>query len=215
MKVLETDFIQKILYMLTTNTNVEITSRCLFALSSLLRQFPAAQKIFVDHGGLEIFGKILEGNQLQSQTRVLNLVNDLVIERRNIDELTSEEQRRQRTKAYAVTNFEKKLLMHEYCKCLSNFTKKVFQNVIMRDFIEQADEVVQLVVESMITLNPVCENEFIHYRRTLLPLIDNVLTAYQKHSSEAQEDQDVESMSFLMLDLEKLKVLLSFSHDEL
>ena len=214
-KVLESDLIQKVLHMLITNDDVNVKSRCLFALSSLLRQFPAAQKVFIYHGGLEIFSKILEGNNLKLQIRVMNLVNDLLTERKNINELSGEEQRRQRVNAYSVTKFEEKLLMHEYCRGLSNLTRKVFQNVISRDFIEQADEIVQLVAESMIMLNPVCESEFRTYRETLVPLTESVLSAYRKLSLKVETDEDEESNSDLIMALENLKVLLGYSHDEL
>ena len=57
---------------------MEIKSRCLFALSALIRQFPAAQKVWIDHGGVEIFGKILIDDQLQVQIKVMRLINDLI-----------------------------------------------------------------------------------------------------------------------------------------
>lgn len=212
-KVLETDFIQKILHLLLTTENIEVKSKCLFALSSVIRQFPIAQKVFFDHGGLEVFAKLLDGNQLQPQIRVMNLVNDLLIERRNIIEFADEEVRRQRLKAYTSTNFEKKLLMHNYCSELLKFATKVFRNIITVDFIDQADELVQTVVESLITLNPVCEIEFKKERKTVLTLINRVLDMYKKRNLmlEGKDETDSE----LVLILEKLNLLWQYSHDEL
>lgn len=213
-KVLETDFIQKLLHLLLTTDSIQVKSRCLFALSSLIRQFPIAQKVFFDHGGLEVFAKLLDGNQLQPQIKVMNLVNDLLIERRNIVEFTDEELRRQRENAYANTNFEKKLLMHDYCFELLNFATKVFRNIITGDFIDQADELVQTVVESIITLKPVCEVEFVKDRKTLSPLINTVLDIYRKRSLK-HNDENEKLDNELIVILEKLKILLESPHDEL
>lgn len=211
---METDFIQKLLHLLLTTDNIEIKSRCLFAISSLIRQFPIAQKVFFDHGGLEVFAKLLDGNQLQPQIKIMNLVNDLLIERKNIIEFNDDEIRRQRIKAYSSTNFEKKLLMHDYCLELINFSTKVFRNIITGNFIDQANELIQTIVESIITLNSVCEIEFVKVRNTLLPLINSVLNIYKKRSL-INENEDEKFEDDLILIFEKLNALLQSSHDEL
>ncbi|XP_051170498.1 nucleotide exchange factor SIL1 [Leptopilina boulardi] len=213
-KIMETDFIQKLLHLLLTTDNIEIKSRCLFAISSLIRQFPIAQKVFFDHGGLEVFAKLLDGNQLQPQIKIMNLVNDLLIERKNIIEFNDDEIRRQRIKAYSSTNFEKKLLMHDYCLELINFSTKVFRNIITGNFIDQANELIQTIVESIITLNSVCEIEFVKVRNTLLPLINSVLNIYKKRSL-INENEDEKFEDDLILIFEKLNALLQSSHDEL
>ncbi|KAG7201215.1 hypothetical protein KM043_004001 [Ampulex compressa] len=44
LKALEHDFVQKLLRILSTNNKIEVKSRCLYALSALIRHYPAAQK---------------------------------------------------------------------------------------------------------------------------------------------------------------------------
>lgn len=63
----------------------EHQSKLMFVLSALLRNFPYAQLKFVQLGGLDIFSNILKSDQSSHKikVKVLTLVSDLVLEKRN------------------------------------------------------------------------------------------------------------------------------------
>ncbi|XP_032682543.1 nucleotide exchange factor SIL1 isoform X2 [Odontomachus brunneus] len=214
-KALENDFIQKVLHVLSTSGKVEVKSRCLFALSALIRQFPAAQKAWIDHGGLQLLGKILYDEQLQIQMKAMKLINDLTIERQNLQEIYDVEQRQQKTREYAVTDFEQKLLRHDYCKLLSNLMIKCFKEKLAGQFSIENNDFLEVVSDSMITVSPICRNEFKNIKLLLVPVIDNLLHFYQNLDIKLTIDE-TDVLKSLILLIERLKItIFEAPHDEL
>ncbi|XP_071554155.1 nucleotide exchange factor SIL1-like isoform X2 [Temnothorax nylanderi] len=212
-KALENDFIQKVLHVLSTNSKIEVKSRCLFALSALIRQFPAAQKAWIDHGGLQLLGKILYDDQLQIQMKAMKLINDLTIERRNLEEIYDAEQRQKKMREYAITDFELKLLRHDYCKLLSNLMVKCFKEKLTGQFSIENNDFLEVVSDSMITIAPVCRTEFKNIK--LLPVIDNLLHFYQNPNIILTVDE-TDVLKSLILLIERLKLtIFEAPHDEL
>ncbi|XP_050463604.1 nucleotide exchange factor Sil1 isoform X2 [Cataglyphis hispanica] len=215
-KALENDFIQKVLHVLSTNNKIEVKSRCLYALSALIRQFPAAQKAWIDHGGLQLFGKILYDDQLQIQMKSIKLINDLIIERQNLQEIYDIEQRQQKTREYAITDFEQRLLRHDYCKLLSNLMIKCFNEKLTSQFSIENNDFLEVVSDSMITISPVCRTEFKNIKLSLLPVIDNLLYFYQNLDNLKLTVDETDVLQSLILLIERLKVtIFEASHDEL
>lgn len=73
-------FLQYILRLLNIEIDDNLTFRLLYTLSTLLRNFPHAQKTFLEHGGAEIMVKLLNRNN-KIALRTLTLMNDLIIEK--------------------------------------------------------------------------------------------------------------------------------------
>ncbi|KZC10977.1 Nucleotide exchange factor SIL1 [Dufourea novaeangliae] len=210
LKALENDFVQKLLHILSTNTQIEVRSRCLFALSALIRQFPAAQKVWINHGGLEIFGKILVHDQLQIQMKVMKLISDLIIERQDLQEVANTEQSQLKTKAYLSVDLEQKILTNEYCKHLGNLMTKSFKDEIGNQFKASNYEFLETISESMITIFPVCKYEFKSSEDSLLHTIQHLLSFYQNlNTNLEQNDNDI--LKNLTLLIQKLQA----PHDEL
>ncbi|XP_066592695.1 nucleotide exchange factor Sil1 isoform X2 [Prorops nasuta] len=211
-KALENDFIQKLLHMLSASTKTNIRSRCLFAISALIRQFPAAQKVLIDHGGLEIFGEILIYDQEQIQLRVMNLINDLVIERQDLNKLVELKQQQLKIKEYDFTNFEKKLQAQKYCKHLTNLMIKYFKENIPSRLINGDLEFIQVILESMTTVSDICKNDFSSDKKIVIMAIDVALINLYENSP-SNDEKPVETTILLMKQL-KAKLFESL-HDEL
>lgn len=215
LEALQNDFVQKLLHILVTNPKMEVKSRCLFALSALIRQFPAAQKVWIDHGGVEIFGKILLDDQLQVQMKVMKLINDLIIERQNLQEVADAEQLKVKTEAYAVANIEQKLLTYDYCKHLSNLMAKSFKDELNNQYRTNNYEFLETISESMITIVPICKDQFRENKDALLPVIQRLLNFYQNSEPVVEQDEN-EVLNNLVLLIEKLQTIVSeIPHDEL
>lgn len=207
LKALENDFVQKILHMLSINNKIEVKSRCLFALGALVRHFPAAQKTLVNNGGFEIFGKILADGPSAIQVRVMNLINDLAIERQNLKEIQDEQLRLKRALEYDVTDFEEKLRKQKYCQNLVDLASRSLELSI------EIDDFHEIVYESLVTLGSICKYELVN-QNNLLPLIDKKLIMYR---DSPKINEDGENLSLHLLELvEKIKKIISSSnHDEL
>jgi len=213
-KALENDFIQKLLHVLSTNSKPEVKSRCLFALSALIRQFPAAQKAWIDHGGLQLLVKILYDDQLQIQMKAMKLINDLMIERQNLQDIYDAEQRQQKMKEYAITDFEQKLFRHDYCKLLSNLVIKCFKEKLASKISIENNDFLEVAADSMIVTTPICKNEFKNIKQ-LLPIIDNLIHFYKYPNVKLTLDETDVINSLISL-IERLKNnIFEISRDEL
>ncbi|XP_017881026.1 nucleotide exchange factor SIL1 isoform X1 [Ceratina calcarata] len=176
LKALENDFVQKLLHILSTNSKIEVKSRCLFALSALIRQFPAAQKAWIDHGGVEIFGKILVDDQMQIQIKIMKLINDLIVERQFLQEVADPKEQQLKEKSYAAADIKTKLLTYEYCDHVSNLMIASFKDELNDP---QNYEFLETISDSMITIAPICIDRFREKKDTLLPIIQHLLSSYE------------------------------------
>lgn len=71
-----------VLRVLATDPSPAVRKRALFALSTMIRHFPFAQKRFVELGGLSVLGKLFESDSAENlQVRVVTLLTDLVKEK--------------------------------------------------------------------------------------------------------------------------------------
>ncbi|KAL2714476.1 nucleotide exchange factor SIL1 [Vespula squamosa] len=214
-KALQKDLIQKLLHILSTNNKILVKTRCLFALSALVRHFPAAQKALFDHGGIEIFGKILSSDQVQTQLKVMRLINDLIVERQDIEKISDIKQRYAKAKQYAITDLEQKLIMHRYCKYLSDLMIKSFKYELRDENEINNYELLEVISESMIMINPICKNEIYIDKHMLLKLINDMLHLYQNLIGIVESDEaDIITNQIHLI--KKLKIVLEMSlHEEL
>lgn len=214
-KALNNDLVQKLLHQLTLNNNVSVRSRCLFALSALVRQFPAAQKALIDHGGLEIFGKILEDGQLLIQLRVMKLITDLAVERENIKITEDKGILELKIREYETTDFERKLVLHKYCKSLSNIIKHSVKQSLSLDSTMETYDFLEVTLENMIVLSATCKYEFRDKDNALLETM-NVIMDYYSIINDTRPPEEIEMFENLAKQISRLRILIfEDSHDEL
>ncbi|XP_014226033.1 nucleotide exchange factor SIL1 [Trichogramma pretiosum] len=202
LKALENDLVQKLLHMLVvTNDNMTKQVRIMFTLGALLRNCPAAQKTLISNGGLQMFGKILMDRNFVIQTRILNLINDLAIERINLEKIEDQKERISLIKDYETTNFEKEIVNQKYCQNLVSLMIKVpemYNDANLEDLCE-------VVYNSMIVLSYACKNEYVQRKQELL---HKVHALYDMFSLP-------EGYNGPELLIEVLKMLVTLKHDEL
>ena len=83
LKALNLGFVQYLLHSLNIELDTNIILRLFYALSTLLRNFPRAQKNFLQHGGAELMVKMI--NQTNQNNRIavraIALMHDIIVER--------------------------------------------------------------------------------------------------------------------------------------
>lgn len=207
LNALECDMVHKILHLLKTTTSNDVVSRCVFALGALIRQFPTAQKTFVDHGGLEIFGDILASHRRQAQIRVMTLINDLTIERQDLQQIDNVTEQQQRIREYGKADFENKLMSQNYCKNLNALLLRSLELETNKDFQALDEDFLDTLFTSIATLMSSCHNEFHYDKESLLANITEILVYYQSLSEPNEE---------LIKNIQRVRKLFSHeSHDEL
>jgi hypothetical protein len=85
---IKTDLLQYILNKLSSaplaNTimSQEFSSKLIFALSGLIRNFPFAQSQFIRYGGVETLSKLIQNSSsIKLKTKILTLIDDLLKEK--------------------------------------------------------------------------------------------------------------------------------------
>ncbi|XP_015183834.1 PREDICTED: nucleotide exchange factor SIL1 isoform X2 [Polistes dominula] len=217
-KVLEKGLIKKVLQLLWTNKNHSVKTRCLYALSALIRNFPEAQKSFLDHGGLQIFVKILieDDKDFESKIRVMRLVNDLIIERQDIGySVETEEYNDNVTNKYAMTDFKNRIIIHGYCKNLMDLMIRIFKQELDDPTIIENYELLEIIIENMIRISNICKKEFHKNQNEILETITDLVDFYEDLSKYVDKDSISLINQQIML-VERLMVIIEIPlHDEL
>ena len=71
-----------VLRLLAIDTSMTVRKRAMYALSTMIRHFPFAQKRFLELGGLSVLGKMFEDKSAENlQVRAVTLLADLIKEK--------------------------------------------------------------------------------------------------------------------------------------
>lgn len=175
LKALNLGLIQYFLRLLDHESDKIFLHRLLYTLSTLLRNFPQAQRNFLEHGGAELMVKLLDTNQ-KIANRVLTLINDLIVEK--------DQAMDSKRQVYADIDLRQQLVDHGICSRISLDS-------------EQFDSI-EKTIQCMVSLIDVCQQDFVKFKSrlnkfktiysndesNLLNSIDILLENLQKKPSE-------------------------------
>lgn len=211
-----------LLKILTFDDDINVKSRSLFALSCLLRRFPAAQHKLLNDGGLTVFAKIFDEEKqdvLKLQIKIITLIHDLLFERKDAKMNLSEEENKnitnsniddmkEKLRQYEKMNLEKKLLEQDWCKRISSWLIK--QNHV-RDIedlksdinsgasqalpIRDHHDIIEKVVDTIFVLSDICKSYFKSDKKLLL-LLNNLKDAYSELAAKELNNKEDDSSQF-------------------
>nr|XP_012229304.1 PREDICTED: nucleotide exchange factor SIL1 isoform X2 [Linepithema humile] len=210
------DGLTKIISPCLNGTNNEIKSEALRLLGAAAQSNPKVQAKALENDFIQKVLHVLStSSRIEIQMKAMKLINDLTIERQNLQEIYDTEQRQQKMREYAITDFEQRLLRHDYCKLLSNLMVKCFKEKLNGQFSIENTDFLEVISDSMITISPVCRTEFNNIKFSLLPVIDNLLHFYQNPNIKLTVDE-TDVLKSLILLIETLKIaIFQTPHDEL
>lgn len=81
--VLEFGLLPQLLRLVAMDPSSRVRSRCLFALSCLVRHLPAAQEALMHHGGLTVLAGLFamgSSSSAKLQLKAVTLIHDLLVE---------------------------------------------------------------------------------------------------------------------------------------
>ncbi|XP_012261345.2 nucleotide exchange factor Sil1 [Athalia rosae] len=215
---LELEFVPIILRTLTKHQNPKVMDRCIYAMGSLIRNYPVAQKVFLRHGGLEIFSELLVEGPVSSQKRIINLINDMILERQKLSDESEESQYRESNMAeYTDVEFEEKIIRHKICARLVTLLVKTIDNEIRTENSIDTNEhdLLEVIYECILTVGNICKSEFQNNRVDILTALDEVSAFYNSLNTPLQSHDD-DFIRHLLTIIDKLKeTVFSVSHDEL
>lgn len=158
-----------------------------YAISSVVRNFPLAQKALVEHGGLAAFAKIFltdSADLVKLQLKIVTLLGDIILERDmaaqhlqdNLNDKASEsnttekDMLTEKLRQYDTANVERALVEQGFCSLFPRLLTSIrgqdkqtrredLSSVQGRPFREEHD-VVEKVVQAMLILTRSCRAEF-------------------------------------------------------
>lgn len=181
---LKSGSINLLIKILTFDDDINVRSRSLFALSCLVRRFPAAQQKLIADGGLTAFAKVFDEEKqdlLKLQIKIITLIHDLLFERKDVKmSILNEESRhqtdseveslREKLRQYEKMNLEQKLVEQEWCSRISewflkqNYVKEFNLNANLGLALENINfdnqGVIEEVVDTLYILSDICKTQF-------------------------------------------------------
>lgn len=212
---LELEFVPSILRTLTKYENSKLMDRCIYALGSLVRHYPAAQKVFLSHGGLEIFSQVLTEGPVSTQKRIMNLINDLIVERQELNEIEDLQNRKLKTEEYADVELEEKIVRHKFCTQLGSLLVKTTETEMKTEFDHRDGDLLEAIYECALTSGDICKFEFRQSENRILYALNEISSFYKSLDLELYSDEN-DLISHMLTLISRIKeTIFEKSHDEL
>uniref|UniRef100_A0A0K8RCD7 Nucleotide exchange factor SIL1 n=1 Tax=Ixodes ricinus TaxID=34613 RepID=A0A0K8RCD7_IXORI len=162
--VLEFGLLPQLLRLVAMDPSSRVRSRCLFALSCLVRHLPAAQEALMHHGGLTVLAGLFamgSSSSAKLQLKAVTLIHDLLVEQRL----------RQGDDHAQVNKLQEGIQLYGLCS-------------LVPELLQSPDvDAQEKVVQAMLSLAETCRKEF----QVHLPRLRSLLNAYQREvHSESQ-----------------------------
>jgi len=209
---LEAGFINILLRKITPPYSVRTGSKCLYALAAILRNFPEAQHVFIQSGGIEVFQKVFNAEESQQlnkmKIKILTLVQDLIDERDNLDAAhpSAKDKEDQYNKSDFIDVIKKSGWCEVYRSCQLESPDQI---KVEQDSSSVDHDRNEKVVTAMLKMKPICDSEFLKYPEVRASLEATLKLYTGLQQDQQQEDEFYESM------VQSIQSLLAHSNDSL
>ncbi|KAM8973577.1 nucleotide exchange factor SIL1 [Pelodytes ibericus] len=141
--------LQKLLVVLATEQPISVKKKALYALSSLLRQFPYAQRQFLKLGGLQVLKNVFrEKNAEPLYIRVITLLYDMIMEKMLLH------------KEVNLIHLEEKRQQYSQINLLGAITEQGWCKIILSLLHVQENDAREKVLKMLSVLTSSCRDEF-------------------------------------------------------
>ncbi|XP_035860114.1 nucleotide exchange factor SIL1 isoform X1 [Sander lucioperca] len=152
-KAVESGALQTLLTMLATAQPLPVTKKVLFAVASLLRNFPYAQRHFLTHGGLQVLSELFRadgGGVLR--TRIVTMLYDMISEKELISQagldLGLDATHEERLRQYSAVSLQGELREKGWCSLVPQLLEST-----EHDYREKA-------LRALLAMAPVCLDQY-------------------------------------------------------
>nr|XP_033488591.1 nucleotide exchange factor SIL1 isoform X2 [Epinephelus lanceolatus] len=152
-KVVESGALQTLLTILATTQPLRVKKKVLFAVASLLRNFPYAQRHFLSHGGLQVLSELFRadgGGVLR--TRIVTMLYDMISEKELISQAgldpMLDASHEERVRQYARVSLQGELLEKGWCSLVPQLLEST-----EHDYREKA-------LRALLAMAPVCSDQY-------------------------------------------------------
>lgn len=174
---LENGAMNEVLRLLAMDSSMVVRKRAIYALSTMIRQFPYAQKHFLQLGGLSVLAKLFENKSAHTlQVRAITLLADLVKEKSlhtehsNLEDSTQKERVRQ----YQEVGLQEAMVETGWCR--------LFPALLHLPDHDSREK----VMVAMDTVLPVCRQDF----RAAGPTLGALQEEYRPLAAREKEEEE-------------------------
>ncbi|GAB6024938.1 nucleotide exchange factor sil1 [Chamberlinius hualienensis] len=168
--------LQLLLHRLSIDST-KVKTKLLFALSTMIRHFPSAQKKFMDLGGMSLLTNFFQEDSedvLKLQIKAINLIHDLIVEKENVI-LNVEHEDKEKLRQYLEVNASELMVKYGWCK------------IMPRLLITPEHHTREKVFDAMLVTIKSCKNDFIEVVPELKLLQQKYLQLSNKQTDEPDE----------------------------
>lgn len=170
-KAVESGALQMLLTVLATTEHFPVQKKVLFAVASLLRNFPFAQEHFLSRGGLQVMYEVFQGDGNGSlRTRIVTLLHDLLTEKELISKTSQDSavdpSQEERLRQYSRVPLDKELMEKNWCSLVPQLLE-----CSEHDSREKA-------LQTLLAMTPICLGEYRSDESLLISLV-NLKTHYE------------------------------------
>ncbi|XP_033949523.1 nucleotide exchange factor SIL1 isoform X1 [Pseudochaenichthys georgianus] len=193
-KAMEGGALQTLLTMLATDQPLWVKKKVLFAVASLLRNFPFAQRHFLSRGGLQVLSELFRGDRGGVlRTRIVTMLYDMISEKELISQAGLDPglhaSHQELLRQYSLVSLREGLLEEGWCSLIPELLDST-----EHDFREKA-------LRAMLALAPVCVDQYRSHRSlkaSLLLLREQYQDMIQSQMILGEENEYFEEMMDLI-----------------
>ncbi|XP_020510424.2 nucleotide exchange factor SIL1 [Labrus bergylta] len=171
-KAVENGALQTLLTTLATAQPIHVKKKVLFAVASLLRHFPYAQRHFLSHGGLQVLSELFRADRGGVlRTRIVTMLYDMISEKEMISQagldLALDTAHSERVRQYSQVSLQGELLEEGWCGLVPQLLEST-----EHDYREKA-------LRALLAMSPVCLDQY-RSDSSLLGLLLSLRDQYQE-----------------------------------
>lgn len=152
-KAVESGALQALLTILATTEHFSVQKKVVFAVASLLRNFPFAQQHFLSHGGLQVLSELFRGDENGIlRTRIVTLLHDIISEKellsREGQDTVVDASHEERVRQYSRVSLDRELVEKNWCSLVPQLLESS-----EHDFREKA-------LRALLAMAPMCLGQY-------------------------------------------------------
>ncbi|XP_029297621.1 nucleotide exchange factor SIL1 isoform X2 [Cottoperca gobio] len=163
-KAMESGALQTLLTILATAQPLRVKKKVLFAVASLLRNFPYAQRHFLSHGGLQVLSELFRADRGGVlRTRIVTMLYDMISEKELISQAgldpVLDASLEERVRQYSQVLLREELLEKGWCSLIPQLLDST-----EHDYREKA-------LRALLVMAPVCVDQYRSHSSLLASLL--------------------------------------------
>jgi len=186
--VLEANVLTTMLRLLSIDSSIKVKQKALYAIGSIIRQFPFAQKRFLEAGGLSALASLFNSQKLDSiklQVKAVTLLNDLIMEQKLTSKFAQKDDQmgQEKLKQYKKLNLEREIQLQGFCKMIPSLLASPDLDVREK------------VLQAMISIQDECRPDFRENVEMLRSLSKDLQRLESEESKQREMDDDEQETS--------------------